>query len=60
MNKDKNGIWLDGIMGVVIGDALGCPVQFLEREIIAEKPVTTMIGHYSGELAGGDGKAGMD
>ena len=38
-------IWLDGIMGVVTGDALGCPVQFLRRETIAEKPVTTMTGH---------------
>lgn len=24
-------IWLDGVMGVVIGDALGCPVQFIDR-----------------------------
>ena len=24
-------IWKDGVMGVVIGDALGCPVQF-ERQ----------------------------
>ena len=42
---NSNRIWLDGIMGVVTGDALGCPVQFLGREIIAERPVTTMIGH---------------
>ena len=41
----ENRICLGGIMGVVIGDALGCPVQFLEREIIAERPVTTMTGH---------------
>lgn len=38
-------IWRDGIMGVVIGDALGCPVQFRSREEIARSPVTTMIGH---------------
>lgn len=25
-------IWLDGIMGVVVGDALGLPVQFLDEE----------------------------
>ena len=27
---EKN-IWLDGIMGVIVGDALGCPVEFMER-----------------------------
>ena len=27
----NNNMWLDGIMGVVIGDALGCPVQFESR-----------------------------
>ena len=41
---EKN-IWLDGMMGVVVGDALGVPVQFLSREEIknrAEGPVTGM------------------
>ena len=38
-------IWRDGIMGVVTGDALGCPVQFESREEIAEHPVATMTGH---------------
>ena len=33
MLKEKN-IWLNGIMGVVVGDALGCPVQFMHREEI--------------------------
>ncbi len=40
-----SNIWLDGIMGVVTGDALGCPVQFMSREEIAgrkEGPVTGM------------------
>ena len=42
---DKN-IWLDGIMGVVVGDALGCPVQFLMRdELKARGLVTGMEGH---------------
>ncbi len=40
----KNQIWKNGIMGVIIGDALGCPVQFLSREKIAENPVTEMTG----------------
>lgn len=29
--------WLDGVMGVVVGDALGCPVQFMERNEIANR-----------------------
>ena len=37
-------IWLDGIMGVIIGDALGCPVQFLSREEIAKRPNGPVIG----------------
>lgn len=41
---EKN-IWLDGMMGLVVGDALGCPVQFMARAEIAnrdEGPVTGM------------------
>lgn len=33
----KNGIW-----GVIVGDALGEPVQFMDREEIADTPVTGM------------------
>ena len=46
--RDNQNIWLDGIMGVVTGDALGCPVQFMNREEIRERergPVTGMEGH---------------
>ena len=39
MEKEKN-IWKEGILGVVIGDALGCPVQFETRDEVAEHPVT--------------------
>lgn len=38
-------IWRDGMMGLVVGDALGCPVQFLKRDAIKnrlEGPVTGM------------------
>lgn len=38
-------IWLEGMLGLVVGDALGCPVQFMEREEIAgraEGPVAGM------------------
>ena len=32
-------------MGVIIGDALGCPVQFMDRRSIARQPVTKMTGY---------------
>ncbi len=41
----KENIWLDGVMGVVIGDALGCPVQFVNREELARGPVEDMEGY---------------
>ena len=42
----KNNIWLDGMMGLVVGDALGCPVQFMSREKICKRgPVTGMEGY---------------
>ena len=30
-------IWKSGIMGVVVGDALGCLVQFESRETVADR-----------------------
>ncbi len=38
-------IWLDGIMGVIVGDALGLPVQFLSREEVRKNPITDMRGY---------------
>ena len=38
-------IWRDGIMGVVIGDALGMPVQFVARGTLKENPIKTMEGY---------------
>ncbi len=38
----KRNIWLDGIVGVVVGDALGSPAQFKRREVFREKPITKM------------------
>ena len=36
-------IWRNGIWGVIVGDALGEPVQFMDREELAgQKPVTGM------------------
>ena len=38
-------IWLTGIMGLVVGDALGLPVQFSTREEMKAKPTTGMEGY---------------
>lgn len=35
----------DGIIGLLIGDALGVPVEFKSREYLQEHPVTTMMSH---------------
>lgn len=37
-------MWKSGIMGVVVGDALGCPVQFESRDEVARHPITGMRG----------------
>ncbi|SHK73315.1 ADP-ribosylglycohydrolase family protein [Desulforamulus aeronauticus] len=34
-----------GILGVVVGDALGLPVQFLSREEVRHKPITEMTSN---------------
>lgn len=35
---------IGGIMGVIIGDALGLPVQFMTKTEISKNPITGMIG----------------
>ena len=44
----KRNIWLDGMMGVIVGDALGCPVQFMEREEITGRETGPVKGMESG------------
>ena len=44
--KMKN-IWVNGMMGVVVGDALGTPVQFVDRDELRLHPVETMEGYGS-------------
>ncbi len=34
-----------GLFGLVVGDALGVPVEFVARHRLKEKPVTDMLGH---------------
>jgi ADP-ribosyl-[dinitrogen reductase] hydrolase len=41
MNKDQI---MGGIIGVVVGDALGLPVQFEDREMRQQRLVTGMEG----------------
>ncbi len=38
--------WLNGIMGVIVGDALGCPVQFMFRDEIRERGLVTGMEGY--------------
>ena len=35
----------DGIIGFIVGDALGVPVEFNSREELQENPVTGMRGY---------------
>lgn len=42
---DRN-IMIDGMMGLVVGDALGCPVQFLSREQIKKRGLVTGMEGY--------------
>lgn len=44
---DRN-IWLDGMMGLIVGDALGVPVQFMEKEEIIAREVGPVKGMESG------------
>ena len=38
-------IWVNGVMGVVVGDTLGMPVQFMDRNELKMNPVKTMEGY---------------
>lgn len=46
-------MWKSGIMGVIVGDALGAPVQFETREEVARHPVKGMIGYRTFNLPEG-------
>lgn len=48
-----NSIWKNGVLGVVTGDALGCPVEFDTREQVAGHPVTGMRGWGTFNLPAG-------
>ena len=48
-----NNLNKDILLGTAIGDALGLPVQFLDRDVIAKNPVTTMVGHGQFDVPAG-------
>lgn len=39
---NNNNIWIDGVMGVVTGDAFGSPAQFRNRSEFTDNPITEM------------------
>ena len=49
----NTNVWLNGVMGVVVGDALGCPVQFESRREVAGHPVMGMRGYGTFNLPEG-------
>jgi len=42
---DLQGRIVGGLLGLVVGDALGVPVEFFKRETLDHDPLTAMIGH---------------
>ncbi|PWG80287.1 ADP-ribosylglycohydrolase family protein [Pararcticibacter amylolyticus] len=49
----KDNIYKDFLLGVATGDALGVPVEFKDREDIAQRPVTEMTGNGTYNLPPG-------
>lgn len=52
-NKKDRTILLDGMMGLVVADALGVPVEFCSREELKNNPVTDMRGFGTYNLPAG-------
>ncbi len=44
-SADLRGRIIGGLLGLVVGDALGVPVEFYRRETLDRQPLTEMIGH---------------
>ena len=45
MGRQEEHKWLDSIMGVVVGDALGVPYEFRSRDEMKKDPATNMRGY---------------
>ena len=44
MNKHKS-FYKDILLGIAVGDALGVPVEFKDRQTLLQNPVTEMLGY---------------
>ncbi len=44
----KRNVWIDGMMGLIVGDALGVPVQFMSRNEIKNRRSGLVTGMESG------------
>ena len=53
LNFKVKNIYKDILLGVAVGDALGVPVEFKSRQIIAQNPVTDMVGFGTYNLPAG-------
>lgn len=45
--------YIDGLIGFVVGDAMGVPLEFTKREDLLKQPVTKMIGDGTYNLPAG-------
>ena len=43
----------DGIIGLAIGDAMGVPIEFCQREKLMQNPLTQMVGYGSHDVPKG-------
>ncbi len=48
-----SNIWVNGMIGLVMGDVLGMPVQFMDRDEVKENPVTGVEGYGTYDMAPG-------
>ena len=53
MGRRQENKWLDGIIGVVVGDALGVPYEFHSRDEMTQDPATDMRGYGTYNLPPG-------
>ena len=46
----NSNVWLDGMMGLIAGDALGVPVQFLDKDEITKREAGLVKGMEAGGI----------
>lgn len=52
-NQKTKNEWLDGIMGIVVGDALGVPVEFCSRAELKIAPIEDIEGYGTFNMPAG-------